>query len=191
MHNIKKGWMYILECSNGAYYTGSTNNIELRMQQHQSGNGANFTKKHLPVHLVYSEEFERVQDAFYREKQIQGWSRKKKEALINGFLEKLHELAECKNETHFKNAPFGSAQGATSGSLSEVESNIIKNEAETNLIKNTLFGSAQGATSGSLSEAETNVIKNAPFSYAKDAKSVSLSEAETNIIKSKVETNKN
>ncbi|PKL85099.1 MAG: hypothetical protein CVV22_09740 [Ignavibacteriae bacterium HGW-Ignavibacteriae-1] len=87
------GYMYILECANGAYYTGSTKDLELRIQQHQNGQGANFTRKLLPVKLVYYEEFERIDDAFYREKQVQGWSRKKKEALINGQHDKLPELS--------------------------------------------------------------------------------------------------
>lgn len=94
-----KGYMYILKCANGAYYTGSTINLELRLQQHQNGEGANFTKKHLPVELVYSEEFQRIDEAFYREKQVQGWSRKKKEALINGKYGKLPELS--KNYTQY------------------------------------------------------------------------------------------
>ena len=76
------GYLYILRCSDGSYYTGSTNNLERRLEEHRSGKGANHTKKHLHVELVYYEEFERVASAFYREKQIQGWSRKKKEALI-------------------------------------------------------------------------------------------------------------
>ncbi|WP_084696432.1 GIY-YIG nuclease family protein [Maribacter thermophilus] len=88
-----RGWMYILECTDGSYYTGSTNNLDLRIQQHQNGEGANHTKKRLPVKLVYFEEFQRIDEAFYREKQVQGWSRKKKEALINGFHEKLPELS--------------------------------------------------------------------------------------------------
>jgi putative endonuclease len=91
--------MYILRCANGSYYTGSTKNLERRLQQHQNGEGANHTKKHLPITLVYFEEFKRIDNAFYREKQIQGWSRKKKEALINGFPEKLHDLAKCLNST--------------------------------------------------------------------------------------------
>lgn len=95
--------MYILECSDGTYYTGSTNNIELRFEQHQNGEGANYTKERLPVKLVYFEEHERIDFAFYREKQVQGWSRKKKEALINNMPEELHNLAECMNETHYKN----------------------------------------------------------------------------------------
>ena len=98
-----KGWMYILLCSDGSYYTGSTNNLKLRLAQHHSGEGANHTKKRLPVVLVYYEEFIRIDDAFYREKQVQGWSRIKKEALIIGQSEELKKLAECMNETHWKN----------------------------------------------------------------------------------------
>lgn len=77
-----KGYMYILECSNKSYYTGSTINLERRIQQHQSGEGANHTKKYLPVRLIYFEEFTRIDEAFYREKQVQNWNRKKKEALM-------------------------------------------------------------------------------------------------------------
>ena len=93
---MSKPTMYILKCANHKFYTGSTKNLERRLNQHQSGQGANFTKKHLPVELVYSETFERIDWAFYREKQIQGWSHKKKEALINGDLEKLRELSKSK-----------------------------------------------------------------------------------------------
>ena len=99
-----KGYMYILECANGYYYTGCTSDLQRRFEQHQNGEGANYTKKHLPVKLMYYEEFQRMDQAFFREKQVQGWSRKKKEALINGAVEKLHELSECVNESHCKNA---------------------------------------------------------------------------------------
>lgn len=92
-----KGFMYILRCANGAYYTGSTTNLDLRLRQHQAGEGANFTKKHLPVVLVYFEEFHRIDEAFYREKQVQGWNRKKKEALINLQLDLLPELSKSRN----------------------------------------------------------------------------------------------
>lgn len=88
-----KGYMYILQCSDGSYYTGSTTNLELRLAQHQAGEGANHTKKRLPVKLVYFEEYNRIDQAFYREKQIQGWSRIKKEALIHGKPELLPQLA--------------------------------------------------------------------------------------------------
>ncbi len=89
--------MYILKCGDGSFYTGSTTNLEKRIQEHQDGLGANYTRKHLPVELVYYEEFQRVDDAFAREKQIQGWSRKKKEALVQGQFGKLTDLARSKN----------------------------------------------------------------------------------------------
>ena len=91
--------MYILECADGSYYTGSTNNLKLRFKQHQNGEGANHTKNRLPVKLVYCEEFSRIDEAFYREKQVQGWSRQKKEALIRNKPETLPELS--KNYTQF------------------------------------------------------------------------------------------
>ena len=92
-----KGYVYILKCANGSYYTGSTTDLERRLEQHKNGEGANFTKAHLPVELVYTEEFSRIDDAFYREKQIQGWSRKKKEALISGDVEQLKNLSRAKS----------------------------------------------------------------------------------------------
>ncbi|HEX8548985.1 MAG TPA: GIY-YIG nuclease family protein [Cytophagaceae bacterium] len=66
--------MYILKCADGSYYTGSTKNLKLRLIQHQKGEGPRHTSKHLPVELVYFEEFDRIDKAFYREKQVQGWS---------------------------------------------------------------------------------------------------------------------
>ncbi len=90
-----KAYMYILKCANGSYYTGSTTDLEMRVEEHRNGLGANFTRKHLPVELVYAEEFSRIEDAFCREKQIQGWTRKKKEALIAGNFDKLKEFAKA------------------------------------------------------------------------------------------------
>ncbi|WP_299241276.1 GIY-YIG nuclease family protein [uncultured Aquimarina sp.] len=104
-------YMYILECSDGSYYTGSTKDLDRRLKQHQNGEGANHTKKRLPVKLLYYEEYNRIDTTFYREKQVQGWSRAKKEALMKGDLEELHDLAECLNSTHFSG--FDSAQPST------------------------------------------------------------------------------
>ena len=89
-----KGYLYILQCSDGSYYTGSTNNLDLRIAQHQNGEGAVYTKLRLPVKLVFYEEFERIDEAFRKEKQVQGWSRRKKEALINGEYDKLPNLSK-------------------------------------------------------------------------------------------------
>jgi putative endonuclease len=88
--------MYILKCANNTYYTGSTWNLERRIEQHQTGQGANYTKKHLPVELVYFEKFDRIDFAFNREKQVQNWSRKKKEALIKREFESLKKLSTSK-----------------------------------------------------------------------------------------------
>ena len=90
-----KGYMYILLCSDGSYYTGSTIDLERRLEQHQNVEGANHTKKRLPVTLLYYEEYSRIDEAFYREKQVQGWNRKKKEALIEGKSDLLPELAKA------------------------------------------------------------------------------------------------
>jgi putative endonuclease len=98
-----KGYTYILKCSDDSFYTGSTKDLDRRLAQHQNGEGAKHTAARLPVKLVYSEEFERIDEAFYREKQIQNWSRAKKEALINNQIQALKEMAECKNESHYKN----------------------------------------------------------------------------------------
>ncbi|WP_317041745.1 GIY-YIG nuclease family protein [Tenacibaculum agarivorans] len=91
---MKKGYMYILKCADDSYYVGSTVNLKLRLQQHQNGEEANHTKKRLPVKLVYFEEFTRIQDAFYREKQVQKWRRVKKEALIFGQFNTLFDLSK-------------------------------------------------------------------------------------------------
>ncbi len=87
------GYMYILQCNDGSYYTGSTKDIERRLAQHQNGEGANHTKKRLPVKLLYYEKYNRIDTAFYREKQVQGWSRAKKEALMRGDLDELPGLS--------------------------------------------------------------------------------------------------
>lgn len=82
----KKGWMYILRCVDRSYYVGSTSDLEKRLYQHQNGEGACYTRQRLPVELVYSEEHPTVALAFAREKQVQNWSRKKRERLISGAL---------------------------------------------------------------------------------------------------------
>jgi putative endonuclease len=71
--------------------------------QHQNGEGANHTKKRLPVKLVYVELYDRIDTAFYREKQIQRWTRAKKIALINNMPEELKKLAQCVNDSHYLN----------------------------------------------------------------------------------------
>jgi putative endonuclease len=86
-------YVYILECSDGTYYTGSTKNLVRRLYEHKSHIGANYTSKHYPVKLVYFETFDRIDCAFEREHQIKKWSHKKKVALISSEYNQLHELS--------------------------------------------------------------------------------------------------
>lgn len=87
-------FVYILKCSDDSYYVGSTTNLTKRIEEHNNEVGANYTKKKLPVKLVYYEECQSIETAFLRERQLHGWSRKKKEALINNMHEKLPELSK-------------------------------------------------------------------------------------------------
>ena len=85
--------LYILECADGSYYVGSTRNLDHRLMQHESGVVPSYTSTRLPVRLVCAEEFEHMHEAYAREKQVQGWSRAKRRALIEGRLGDLPELS--------------------------------------------------------------------------------------------------
>jgi len=93
---MKQAWVYILECADGSYYTGSTTDLETRIAKHQAGFYAGYTAARLPIGLVWSAEFPEINQAIVVEWQIKGWSHKKKEALIQGDFDLLHELAESK-----------------------------------------------------------------------------------------------
>lgn len=75
-------FMYLLECSDGTFYTGSTRNLAARLLQHRHGEGAHYTRRRLPVRLVYFESYDDIGRAFSREKTVQGWTRSKKRRLI-------------------------------------------------------------------------------------------------------------
>ena len=94
---IVKAWLYILKCADGSYYTGSTNHLTLRLAQHQVGEGSIYTRSRLPVELVYTQEFPSEHEAFLRERQVKGWSRAKKEALIRGDFEALVSLSQSRS----------------------------------------------------------------------------------------------
>ena len=96
---MKPGWIYILKCSDDSYYCGSTSNLEQRINEHIFHKYSGYTSARLPVDLVFSQEFADINDAIRAEGQIKGWSRKKKEALIKGNFDLLHELAKCTNNT--------------------------------------------------------------------------------------------
>ena len=92
----KRGITYILLCNNGEYYVGSTANLHERLHEHESGRGCDFTAAHLPVKLVYTEEYPTIEEAYKRERQLHGWSKAKKEALIYGDIERLKQLGKSK-----------------------------------------------------------------------------------------------
>lgn len=75
-------YTYILECSDGSYYTGWTKDIQKRLHAHNEGKGAKYTRSRLPVVLAYYETFETKEEAMRREWQIKHLSRKEKEKLV-------------------------------------------------------------------------------------------------------------
>jgi putative endonuclease len=85
--------LYILRCSDGSFYVGSTRDLARRVAEHCSGHGAAYTRRRLPVVLVFQQEFERVDEAYLAEKQVQNWSRAKRIALIEGRMHLLPGLA--------------------------------------------------------------------------------------------------
>jgi len=90
--------VYILKCSDGSYYTGITKRpIEERVGEHNSGIIKGYTSSKLPVELVFTETFDRIDQAIPRERQIKGWSRKKKEALIRFDYDALPALSKSAN----------------------------------------------------------------------------------------------
>ncbi|MEX0934905.1 MAG: GIY-YIG nuclease family protein [Candidatus Paceibacterota bacterium] len=78
-----KHWVYILKCSDGSLYTGSTNDLKKRLYQHNNEkSGAHYTKIRRPVELVYSEEYDTLADARAREAEIKRLSREEKITLV-------------------------------------------------------------------------------------------------------------
>ena len=90
-------WAYLLHCRGGAFYAGHTDNLEARLAQHQAGAIPGYTADRLPVELVWSQEFSARIEALTAERQIKGWSRAKKMALIRGDWDAISLLAKAKN----------------------------------------------------------------------------------------------
>lgn len=85
---------YILECADGSYYTGWSNNPERRLQVHNAGRGARYTRSRRPVRLAYVEELPDRISAMRRERQIKGLARQQKEKLIQQFSLKFRNQDE-------------------------------------------------------------------------------------------------
>jgi putative endonuclease len=97
-------FVYLLECNDGTYYIGVTNNLNRRLREHQEGivSGC-FTFSRRPVRLKYYLVFDNIYEAIKVEKKLKKWSKAKKDAYFKKDWEDLHELSRCKNLTSFKN----------------------------------------------------------------------------------------
>ncbi len=102
-------WVYILRCSDGSYYTGHTDNLERRIGEHTAGTVAScYTFKRRPLELVFSQDFPTREEALASERQIKGWGRKKKEAMMRGDWAEVSRLA--KSSTSVRPESFDVAQ---------------------------------------------------------------------------------
>ena len=89
---------YMLQCSDGHFYVGHTDNLVARLAAHQSGAFKGYTRSRRPVRLVWSENFETRQAAIAAERQIKGWSRRKKQARIVGDWAMISRLARSRKD---------------------------------------------------------------------------------------------
>ena len=93
-HTRHMPFMYIVQCADQSFYVGSTWDLERRLAQHNTNDeGAAYTRRRRPVRLVYFEHSDSIADAYAREKQVQGWGRAKRIALIEGRLDELPGLS--------------------------------------------------------------------------------------------------
>lgn len=90
----KTYYVYILECSDGSYYTGHTDNLDVRIARHETGEGCDYTRRRRPVKLVWNATFPSRDQARFWEAQLKKWRREKKEAVIRGDWELLPELSK-------------------------------------------------------------------------------------------------
>ncbi len=89
---------YLLRCNDGSYYAGHTDNLNLRLAQHETGSFGGYAAERRPVTLVWSESFPTRDEALAAERRIKGWSRAKKEALIAGDWDRITQLARNRQE---------------------------------------------------------------------------------------------
>jgi len=119
---------YILECSDKSYYVGVTNNIERRLKEHQAGiNPKSYTHTRRPVSLKWVSEPMPPNNAIAIEKQIKGWTRRKKQALINNNWEKLKAYSKCLNDSSHENyKPASTTLSRTTKSKQNKQNNGFK-----------------------------------------------------------------
>ena len=98
-------YVYMLEVRGGGYYVGSTPDIDRRIAQHHQGIGSRWTASRRPVRVVYTQEFPTLREAFEAERQLKGWRREKKVALIRGDWDALPDLANTREEVPILREP--------------------------------------------------------------------------------------
>lgn len=86
--------LYILLCNDGTYYIGSTRNVDARVMRHNEGRASNYTAIRRPLTLAYTEAYPDQSAAMRREQQLKGWSHQKRQALVDGDLERLKQLSK-------------------------------------------------------------------------------------------------
>ena len=91
-------WVYLLRCADGSYYAGHTDNLEGRLWQHDQGLASDWTRRRRPVELVWCADAPTREEALAFERRVKGWTRAKKEALINGDWNEIGRLARPPHE---------------------------------------------------------------------------------------------
>src|SRR4051794_1097363 len=119
-------FVYMLECRDGSFYVGSTWDLERRVSEHDLGLGAEYTRRRRPVTLVWHAYSDSISEAYAMEKRVQGWSRAKRRALIDGRLSVLPDLSSrvssavarvrASSRSGFEASPRGSAPQPPGGS---------------------------------------------------------------------------
>jgi putative endonuclease len=105
-------YLYILRCSDGSYYIGTTRSaLEIRIAQHNAGTFKSYTESRRPVELVFSQWFDRITDAIENERKLKKWSRAKKEAFIRGDLISLQELSRRRTTHPSRRPPAAGSSG--------------------------------------------------------------------------------
>jgi predicted GIY-YIG superfamily endonuclease len=108
-------YVYILQCADGTYYTGHTDDLDQRMAQHADGTASKYTSKRRPLNLLWATDCQTREQAFELEKQLQGWSRAKKQALMRGDLEVLPGLSLNRDAREARALALRHAQGERGG----------------------------------------------------------------------------
>jgi len=130
-------WVYVLQCADGKYYTGHSDDLERRIAQHQTGGFCDFTSRRRPFRLMWSEYFPTRLEALEAERRIKPWSRAKKEALIAGDWAAISYLAKPPSERPSTSLGTNGEGGASLGFGRDTSTPFVSSEVETRLPRGT------------------------------------------------------